>query len=384
VCALAAMPVGVAAQSEPTAYEPPPLGATSTPTALADLPASGNLLSLLEATLADLVGDRVDTGGLSNGEATRIGAHGSSWTQTTFRLGNLDITDPGGSGTPLLLPGVFEWDRVDVSTGVMPVAINGQGLAITLTPRRPAAQWTRSIELMGGPSALVGGTGTDRPPSLARLGSFASSHQLVSGPLVRDRVGAVFAGSWVRASRFERAQPAELQSSMASMFAHLTYTPTSADEARAVVWLQRARAPSATRVAFGQPTATKRDTAAHVQLAWDRRTGSGSLWTGYAGFTRRRRSPDLEPSSSIVVERLSEGPPPAILYPGSGTDTTWSLGARVQPRAIVRGRAIHLLQGGIEAGGDGVRARPAFAGTKGEHVNGLPARVWSYTEKSAP
>ena len=54
---------------------------------LADLPSSDNLPSLLGAVLPELIPDRLDTGGISTGEAARLGAHGSTWTQTQYRLG---------------------------------------------------------------------------------------------------------------------------------------------------------------------------------------------------------------------------------------------------------------------------------------------------------
>ena len=36
----------------------------------------------------------------------RVGAHGSTWTQTIFRVGDADITSLSGTGAPLLIPGV--------------------------------------------------------------------------------------------------------------------------------------------------------------------------------------------------------------------------------------------------------------------------------------
>src|SRR5947207_806308 len=79
----------------------------------------------------------------------REGAHGSSWTQTTYRVGDADITNLNGSGTPLLMPGVDVWERVDVTTGMMPIDVNAPAMAVTLLPRRPSASQMRSIELFG-------------------------------------------------------------------------------------------------------------------------------------------------------------------------------------------------------------------------------------------
>src|SRR5207249_7250211 len=92
--------------------------------ALSDLPSSANSFSLFETAQPELISDRIDTAGLSTGEAARIGAHGSSWTQTLFRVGDVEITDPDGSGTPLLLPEVFQWQKIELATGLLPIEVN--------------------------------------------------------------------------------------------------------------------------------------------------------------------------------------------------------------------------------------------------------------------
>src|ERR1044072_3233997 len=93
--------------------EPPgerqPVGASFLTTALSDLPSGSTVFSLLDTSIAELISDRVDAGGLTVGQAARMGAHGSSWTQTMFRIGEVDISAPRASGTPLLIPGVLGW-----------------------------------------------------------------------------------------------------------------------------------------------------------------------------------------------------------------------------------------------------------------------------------
>ena len=175
----------VAGAQSLTAVEPPVLGSTLTGKVLADLPNAGNLFTLLDTVIPQIITDRVDTGGLSAGEAARIGAHGSSWTQTRYRVDGVDITGSDGTGTPMLLPGILQWDTVDVSTGRMPMEIDAPGLAVSLTPRRPAASWTRSIDAIGTWPALVAGTTPPKiPPPIARLNSAAYASVLLSGPML--------------------------------------------------------------------------------------------------------------------------------------------------------------------------------------------------------
>ena len=101
-----AAPAVEAQTPAPPARERPMLGSTITVDALGGLPASANLLSLLDAAQSEVISDRLDTGGLSTGEASRLGAHGSSWTETRFRVGAANLTDPEGLGAPMLLPSV--------------------------------------------------------------------------------------------------------------------------------------------------------------------------------------------------------------------------------------------------------------------------------------
>ena len=101
---------------------------TTTPAwVLMDMPSSGTLYSLLETVHPEVISNRIEGGGMYPSSPAHIGAHGSSWTQTLFRVGDINITDPDGSGTPLAFPGVLEWERVDVNTGMMGVEVNAPG-----------------------------------------------------------------------------------------------------------------------------------------------------------------------------------------------------------------------------------------------------------------
>src|SRR5262245_6820207 len=131
-----------------------PLGSAITADALGMLPAPGNLFSLLDTAVPDVIADRIDTGGLSAGDPARVGAHGSSWTQTLFTLGDIDITDPRGSGTPLLLPGVDTWEHAEVTTGLMPIDRSAPGVAIALTPRGPGNDWSSIFTATATPPGL--------------------------------------------------------------------------------------------------------------------------------------------------------------------------------------------------------------------------------------
>ena len=201
--------------------EPPgerqPVGASFLATALSDLPSGATIFSILDTSVAELISDRVDAGGLTVAQAARMGAHGSSWTQTMFRIGAVDISDPRASGTPLLIPGILGWQRMDVATAAMPLDANAAGPAITLVPARPASSWSRSIEFFGAPAFLQSRRETTVPPAIARLDGWQSASVLLSGPIVPERAGVVFGASLANSTHFERADPTQLKDQLGSL-----------------------------------------------------------------------------------------------------------------------------------------------------------------------
>src|SRR5258705_219533 len=98
------------------------------------------------------------------------------------------------------MPGVDVWENVDVATGLMPLDVNAPGMAVTLTPRRPAASWMRSIELAAAPPALTGGSATQSPPTISRLGTFRHAGLFLRGPGPCEKLGARLAPNWIRPS----------------------------------------------------------------------------------------------------------------------------------------------------------------------------------------
>jgi hypothetical protein len=377
----------VAAQTPPAQppQERPPLGSSITIDALGYLPAAATLYSLLDTSIPDVIADRIDTGGLSAGEPARVGAHGSSWTQTLFRLGSVNITDPNGNGTPMLVPGVDAWQRVDVATGLMPLDVDAPGLAVSLVPRVPAsAAWMRQLDLVGSPAALNAGDAAQSPPPIARLNSWAHASLVAAGAVVPEQIGLFFNADITRTSHFERGSTVENDGDLTSAFGHLVGTPSPNDQVRAIAWVQRARSPVANHVALGQPNAGEQDAAFHGQLAWDHRTaaGNGSIET-FGAFTVRNRANDLVAPAAVTIERLRDGPVPDLLNPGVGTDQRWSFGAKFHGTFDSGMPSAHAVVAGVEVGGASASAQSSFAGTVGELVGGTAARVWRFTDPAA-
>jgi hypothetical protein len=358
--------------------DPPPLGSHITVAPLADLPSSGDLFSVLDTAIPEVIADRIDSGGLTTGEPARIGAHGSSWTQTRFHVGGVDITDPTGAGTPLLLPQVSMWERVEGTTGLMAIDDSAPGLAIRLTPRRPADAWHRQIAVAGTVPGLLAGRADANPPAVARLDSWLDGDLLAGGPIVPTRVGIVWTATATKATRFERASLDPLDSNLLASFAHLLATPSRTDTVGLIGWGERAQYPVANRTVFDRPFARERSLGAHGQADWNHQADDGrALLSLFGGATLGDRTNDLAPPPAVVMERLRDGPVPELLNPGTGSSRVWTAGGSL----TLMGRP-QLFEGRIIVGGEVSGAfaayRPAFSGTVGETLDGLPAHVWQF------
>ncbi|HVH25449.1 MAG TPA: hypothetical protein VM818_01775 [Vicinamibacterales bacterium] len=380
-CALAAIVLtgALASSARAQTWEPvterQPLGSVFTIDSLTDLPSGSSIFSLLDSSVPELISDRVDAGGLTIGDPPHFGAHGSSWTQTMYRIGDVDISDPRATGTPLMLPGMLWWDRMDVATAAMPFELNAAGPVVTLVPRRPTASWTRSVEVVGAPGALLSRTALTTPPAIARLNGWTSAKLAASGPVVPGRFGLALAAELTSSAHFQRSDPTVLSDKLGSVFSHLVISPSPRDEIRVLGWFQRTRSPFAHRAAFDQPAAAERATSIHVQSEWERPRNEHSLWKGLASFSSRRRTTDLVPVETIVTERLYEGPVQDLLAP-FGTDKAWQVGGKIKPVSWARR---HTPEGGLMFSGGSSRTQIPFQVRVGELVQGVPARAWEYS-----
>ena len=341
-----------------------------------DLPTSDNLFQLLDATQPTLIADRFFGGGLYAAQSGRIGGFLGSWSQTLVRVGDVDLTDPIGSGAPLVVPDLMLWRAVRVTTGLMGADLDSSGLSISLEPQRPSSSWTRTVQAT---TSHFGSTAAVGAPAIARLDGWDHVTALASGPLIASRLGLVLAGSWTRGSQFERDELAPVSANAASGFAHLVFTPTRHDEIRTVGWITRTSVPSALRVPFARWDATTSVTAVHVQSTWERRDPNALPWRVFAGYSRRKRAPGVDRDATIpVFERLRDGPVPALAAMADDTTHRWSLGARAGAPSAGATATRNTVDAGVDAYGSGARSSSFFSGVAGELVNGLPARVWRF------
>lgn len=368
------------ALAQTNSVEPTALGSTLSADLIRDLPTSDNLFLLVETTQPTLITDRFLGGGLYAGQPARVGGFLSSWTQTLFRIDDVSVTDPSGSGAPLLFPSLAFWRAVDIRTGMLGAEIDAVGLAISLEPRRPTGGWESTLELTTSHfgSSPAESESPMTPPPIARLDGWDRATILASGPIIPNRLGLVAAGSVTRAAQFARAETVPVTSDVASALAHLVFTPTRSDEIRTIGWLQYGSAPFEHRLPFGQPAASITETAGHAQSTWDH-GGPGELpLRFFASYTRRGQFPTYDPSTGVAWERLSDGPVPALASISTTTVHRWSVGGRIGGPARTSVVNRHTLQAGIAASGGGSRGTSFYSGEARETVDSRRARIWRF------
>ncbi len=238
IAALLPVIVPVSAQAQ-SSRDVPPLTSVVDADALQDLPSTESLFSTLETTQAPVISDRFSAG-LNPAEPARLGAFLNSWTQTTYRIGDVDITSPQG-GVPMFVPQVPLWKSVAVTSGLVPADATGPGVLVSLDPRGPSASWSANAIVAGSRGPLVA-SAASVAPAIARPDAWSHADVTISGPLVRDRAALLVSASTTRSSQFEQGNPVAADAAIDSLFSNLIVTRGNS-EVRTVGWLQKARSP---------------------------------------------------------------------------------------------------------------------------------------------
>ena len=339
---------------------------------LRDLPLGGDLWSVFETVESTAILNRMASGGMYTGEPGLMGVRGSSWTHASWRLGDLDITDPDRTGTPLLLVDPEALEEIVVTAGVMPADEGGTSPAVTLVPRRPGTAWHRAIQVDAVPTGLQQSYRRNKAPAIASYGSFGSGRFQLDGPL-KDRLGLFVSGTLARGSRRERSDPRDLAGRETGLLANLIWKRDSRDEVRFLGAAQGTLRPYAGRARFGGGDVREADRFLQFQSTWFRQ--GPKPWSVSGGYVLGAFDPQLPTLAGTgVVERLADGPVQQQ-FPGNSVKSRWALTGWLDPLTD----AHHGLRVGASLARSSSSTRPAGSpGLTAETVDGLPARVWDY------
>src|SRR6185436_16824513 len=98
------------------------------------LPSSRSAYGWLETTAPQVISAEFDAGGLMVGRAAKIGVHGTSATDTTFRFAGLDATSMLRPGTPMVLPDLVGTSTIGVARLASDISRNAPGPVVEWNP----------------------------------------------------------------------------------------------------------------------------------------------------------------------------------------------------------------------------------------------------------
>ena len=351
--------------------------------ALELLPQSGGVYGLIERSDPLVVTERIEGGG-AYPEPQRLGASGASWTQTSFRLGDVDITDPDRTGFAMLYPNLDTLQAVSVITASLPVDGYGGGTSVMMVPRMPASTWQRTIEFAGSPPAFQSVNPLPAAPSIARLRAAAGGSFVVTGP-VSDRLGVLLAGALARSSRLERDRQSAVESRAGTLSAHLTYKATARDDVRLFAQIDRLSFPVDGRAALVDPGLQQQSRSTLLTTTWNRNERGGFAWSGDLTYAHASSTPALSGMPVVgTMERLRDGPVYELASSSGSSRHRTSINWRGDPGPVRWLGRRHLPEFGASASWTGVTRNAPGASLIGELVDGQPARAWRYATDGAP
>ncbi|MEE8218161.1 MAG: TonB-dependent receptor, partial [Vicinamibacteria bacterium] len=342
-----------------------------------DLPSSRNVWSHLETVEAAAILDRIDGAGLYLGTPGRFSMRGASWTQNTILLDGVDVTDPGRGGVPLFDPDLGALESIDVTSALAPVELSAPGVTLALVPRAPSRSWQGTAQVDALSSGLQAEDAVGGEPSIARFGALADGSGTVTGP-ISDRVRVLLSGRIARVRRFERNDPAELESRIFSLFGHLVHQPSDRHTLRLLASVQARRRPFAGRARFFGDPVTEQADSVGGQVAWTH-VAESATWSASAGLWSGLFVPQTdgrEPGRPI--ERLLDGPVPELVFPARSRRSSWTVATRLALRGSRLGGLWHTPRFGLALKGASATEQPGVEGPIPELVDGLSARAWEY------
>jgi len=342
------------------------------------LPRSGSVYGLIERSDPLVVTDLMEAGGTYL-FPQRLGASGASWTQTSYRLGDADVTDPDRTGFAMFYPNLDTLQAVSVTTAGQPPDGYGAGTSVMLVPRMPGSIWQRSFHFEGSPAAFQSVNPLPGAPSIGRLQAASTASFVASGP-VSDRLGILVAGGLARSTRTERDQPAEMASRAGTISTHLAYKATPRDNVRLFAQADFLSFPAVGRAALVDATLDQKGRSALLSTTWDRSANAGLMWSANATYSGSSSEGDLTGTPVVTtMERLRDGPVGDLAASTSGRSHRASFRWRGDPGPLSWLGLRHLTNFGGSATWSGVRRDAPGTSLIGELVDGIPARAWQYS-----
>lgn len=193
------------------------------------LPSANNVWSLIENQDLSATTNRIDVGGVWADLPALWSSRGSvSWTQSSYLLNGMDVSDPYATGTPMFYPDIYSLSYALHSDGRHPIQHLSPGGAFDLVPKQGTPDWHGALSVSFTPEGLTTG---EIPARLikenlterTRLNSLGNYAGQVSGPLVPGKLLLFASINQLNVSRDVAQFSADDKGSVSSGLINLTY-----------------------------------------------------------------------------------------------------------------------------------------------------------------
>ena len=291
------------ARTDRTAY-----GTQFNAAAIERLPDSGGVYGLIERSDPLVVTELIEGGGAYL-EPQRLAASGASWTQTSFRLGDADVTDPDRTGFAMFYPNLDALQAVSVTTAGLHPGGYGSGTcghARAEDAGADLAAHDRTLRLAAG--AAVGRRSSGRAVDRASPGGERRQ-------LYPERAGDRSSGNPRRRGdgRLEpvRARSARILWPVAPVRYRRIWSTarrraTTFDcSSKPIDWRCRPRAARCSSIRDCQ----QHDRSLLLSSAWNRTSHGGLAWSANLTYGYASSTPPLSGTAIVsTMERLRDGP----------------------------------------------------------------------------
>jgi hypothetical protein len=284
------------------------------------LPSGNSVWSLIENQDYSATTNRIDVGGVWTGLPALYSARGgTSWTQNTFRLNGMDVTDPWMGGFALLYPDFWSLDSMSLRNAGFSADTGPPGGVLDLVTR------DGGDEIRGSAAAYYSSrrlSSSNITPALKKEGLFEDTvlnnssdlHFNLSGPLIPGKLTFFTSVTRLSASRDIPEYSGDDTSGVLSGLARLKYDTGGA------VWTflwtgQEVKNPSygaGRNIPFAS-TLDRKDTFNVLQTGATFRLGKDHVLTAGAGFSRadflsRFQEEASGPHRIEVLRNIPSGP----------------------------------------------------------------------------
>lgn len=162
-----------------------------------ELPSAHNIWSLVENQDLSATASRIDVGGLWGTIPAYFSARGgTTWTQSSYSMNGMDITDPYSKGMPLLYPDFYALRATQLLNASPPPGVIAPAGRFNMSTRQPDSRMRGSVSLFVIDKILQSNNITPQLEKEGILESHKFNHSLdgnffLSGPLIPDRLSFV-------------------------------------------------------------------------------------------------------------------------------------------------------------------------------------------------